>query len=59
MLVGAAGTALQIDSRGRVINTHQHPARLPQSKVLPGQGNSVLIAGAHGVRKAPVSGGTQ
>lgn len=57
VLVGAAGVSLHIDAKGRVIGTDRDPARLPQSKVLVSEQKELLIAGAHGIHAATVSGG--
>ncbi len=59
VLVGAAGMSLHLDTEGQVIGTDRHPARLPQSKVLVSEHKGLLIAGAHGVHAATVSGGTE
>ncbi|GAA0687703.1 YCF48-related protein [Marinobacterium maritimum] len=59
VLVGAAGISLHLDASGAVIATDRHPARLPQSKVLVSEHKGLLIAGAHGVHAATVSGGKE
>ncbi len=59
VLVGAAGISLHLDASGAVIGTDRHPARLPQSKVLVSEHKGLLIAGAHGVHAATVSGGNE
>ncbi len=59
VLVGAAGMSLHLDAEGQVIGTDRHPARLPQSKVLVSEHKGLLVAGAHGVHGATVSGGTE
>lgn len=59
VLVGAAGISLHIDAQGQVISTDRDPTRLPQSKVIVSENKGLLIAGAHGVHAATLSGGEE